>query len=139
MTLKTWCQMSAACWRNFFRPDCDPPAICLISLENPLVPNWQDRSWRVLGPEIEKFSYMIEVLRTVYNRDWNALSLSHYWCMLAMLHILLKIKSMQTFPQLVLSCQVKHVSCFLPVHKYFVSKFKIVPLESVFMWELTIC
>ena len=43
-------QLSVACWRNFLSPDWDPPAICLISLENPLVPNWQDRSCRVLGP-----------------------------------------------------------------------------------------
>ena len=43
--------LSRACCRNFLRPDWEPPAICRISLENPLVPNWQERSWSVRGPE----------------------------------------------------------------------------------------
>ena len=43
--------LTRACCRNFLRPDWEPPAICRISLENPLVPNWQERSWSVRGPE----------------------------------------------------------------------------------------
>lgn len=37
------------CARNFLSPLWDPPAICLISLVNPLDPNWQLKSCRVRG------------------------------------------------------------------------------------------
>ena len=50
-----------ACCRNLRRPDCEPPAIWRISLLKPLVPNWQERSCSVRGPETVNFVIAIAI------------------------------------------------------------------------------